>query len=141
MDKRLQIHVLENVRDTGGWCWHRDEKGMSIDKNDEAERRFANSGHTQKEYYACTAMLVESGMVVTFPQRQARFSGPDLVVPPGLPYEPRCLTVSGLQYLSVIKHPVREWTRSNWFPVLVALATIATAAAGIVVNAISRPAG
>ena len=48
MDKRLQIHVLENVRDTGGWRWHRDEEGMSIDKNDEAERRLRILGIRKK---------------------------------------------------------------------------------------------
>ena len=126
MDKRLQIHVLENVRDNGGWRWGW-EPGHNIIHNRGALERFQQSRFSREDYFACVVMMSESGKVVTY-------GHPD----DDIGYWPRCLTVEGLQYLRDIKHPVPEWLKRNWFPVVVALITTVVSVSATVVNAIAQ---
>ena len=120
MNKRLQIHVLENIRDNGQWVWG---WKTEILYNTEAHRRFEGSPFNASEYSSCTAMLVESRKVVAHNDHDF-----------GTKYSPLCLTVDGLQYLSDIKHPGREWAKQNWFAVLIASTTMVVSMIGIVVN-------
>ena len=123
MNKRLQIHVLENIRDNGQWTWGWKRE---ILYNSEAVRRFEESPFTDQAYLVCMAMLVESGKVVEHRDH-------DL----GTRYSPLCLTVDGLQYLSDVKRPVRQWLVRNWFAAVIASATIATSVFGIIVGLVN----
>ena len=124
MDRRLQIHVLENIPDNGTWTWGWQAE---IIYNRPALQRFERPGFTRKEYQACTVMLVESRKLV------ARC---DYDI--GTTHHPVCLTIDGLEYLSEIKSPRKQWAKRNCFPVTVAVATFLVAAAGIVVDVIFR---
>ena len=123
MNKRLQIHVLENIRDNGQWTWGWQRE---ILYNAEAVHRLEESPFTNQDYLACMTMLVESGKVVE--HRDHDF---------GTRYSPRCLTVDGLQYLSDVKRPVRQWLVRNWFAVVVASATIVTSVFSIIVGLVN----
>ena len=133
MHKQLQIHVLENIQNGRGWHW----SGQTIVGNDQALRKFENSGYDEEEYFACTIMLIESGKVVAFRYRQTQTNRNPLARPRS-EYEPRCLTVEGLQYLADTKHPRQEWAKRNWFAVTVAIFTFSATAAGIAVNALIK---
>ena len=81
MNKRLQIHVLENIRDNGKWTWGWQQE---IRLNPEATRRFEGSPFDDQAYLDCTAMLVESGKVVEHRGNEYETR-----------YSPLCLTVTG----------------------------------------------
>ena len=118
MDKKLQIHVLENISDHGGWQWSSD---TNIVYNKPARLRFEQSDFEAVEYFRATVMLMRSGLVV----EQHRITSTD---------NPWCLTVEGLDHLDYLKHPTRRWLQRNWFPVTVAAVTVAVSVAGIGVN-------
>ena len=122
MNKHVQIHVLENIRDHDGWTWGW-EPGPNIIGNVQALDRFEKGKFTREEYFRCVVMLSESGKIVTGHDPEA-----------GTEYLPRCLTVAGLHYLREIKHPVREWCKRNWFPMVVAGVTSLTTLGATVVN-------
>ena len=122
MNKKLQIHVLENIRDHGGWSWTGD---LLIYENQGAGLRFEQSGYSAAEYATAGIMLVASGKVVAQDMNSRLKS-------------PLCLTVDGLAYLEDLKHPNWRWIQRNWFAVIIASATIALSAAAIIVNALVR---
>ena len=124
MDKRLQIDVMENVRDNGKWTWGWQTE---ILYNEKALARFEDSGFKKEEYLTCTVMLVESGKMVAHRDDNI-----------GSTHSPLCLTIAGLEYLAELKQPQRQWFKRNWFPVTVAVATILLAVAGIVVDVADR---
>ena len=57
-----------------------------------------------------------------------------LVMKPWGPSSPSWTTVDGERELRRLKHPRWFWFTENWFPALVAFATIGAAAAGVVVD-------
>ena len=54
MDKKLQIHVLENISDHGGWEWFAE---TTIVYNEPARLRFKQSDFEAVEYFRATVML------------------------------------------------------------------------------------
>lgn len=110
MNKKLLIHVLENVRDNGEWVWTGDHL---LYENERAKLRFEQSGYTTHQYIVAGILLVKSGKMLTS-NEESRF----------LP--PLCLTLDGFEYLFELKHPVLAWFKRNWF-----VATIATATLGL----------
>ena len=62
MDRRLQIHVLRNIRDNQGWDWG---PGWVMTETGEAAIRFQQSGFTDQEYFGCGLALIASGKVVS----------------------------------------------------------------------------
>ena len=125
MNKKLQIHVLENIRDHGAWDWTGE---LLIYENQEAHLRFEKSGYSAAEYATANIMLVAGGKVV--PQdMNSRLKSP------------QCLTVDGLGYLEDLKDPKRRWLQRNWFAVTIASATIALSVAAIIVNALVQLSG
>ena len=118
MDKRLQIHVLENVYENGGWQWTGD---LLIYENPKAASSFKQSGYSPEEYVTALIMLVASGKVVA-KDRPSRLKSPE------------CLTVGGVDYLEYLKHPKWTWFKRNAFATTVALATITLSIGSIAVN-------
>ena len=49
----------------------------------------------------------------------------------------RAITPKGLKRLRQIEHPVRAWIGDNWFPFVVALATVALTTASIVTSVLT----
>ena len=126
MDEDVQIHVLENIRDHDGWAWGW-EPGPNIVRNAQAQDRFEKGQFTRDEYFRCVVMFSESGKIVTGHDPES-----------GTEYLPRCLTVAGLKYLREIKHPVREWCKRNWLPMVVAGITSLSTLATIVVDVLGQ---
>ena len=119
MDKSIQIHVLENIADHGGWQW---TTGFHVPPDAIAGRRFTDSGFDVGEYYACTRAMIASAKVVG---RTGSYPS----------HSPLCLTLEGYELLSDLrKCYVRRWFERNWFPAVVAASTILTAIASIAVN-------
>ena len=129
MDRRLQIHVLRNIRDNQGWDWG---PGWVMTETGEAAIRFQQSGFTDQEYFGCGLALIASGKVV---------SG----LNPGTGLEnkrdPRGLTIEGYEYLRKLEHPLRYWMRRNWFPVAVAASTFVASVGGIGIELWSKMSG
>lgn len=62
MNRKLQIHVLKNIRDNHGWDWG---LGWVMTDYGEAATRFRQSGFTDQEYFSRTLALIASGKVVS----------------------------------------------------------------------------
>lgn len=118
MDKNLQIHVLENILDNGGWQWTGD---LLIYENPKANERFRLSTYSPAEYVTALIMLVASGKVVA-KDRPSRLKSPE------------CLTVEGLDYLEQLKHPRWTWFKRNAFAATVAIATMILSIGSIAVS-------
>ena len=118
MHKRLQIHVLENIADNGGWQWTGD---LLIYENPKAAEYFQHSDYSPDEYATVLTMLVASGKVVA-KDRPSRLKSPE------------CLTVEGLDYLEQLKHPRRTWFKRNAFAATVAVATMTLSIGSIAVS-------
>ena len=58
MNKKLLLHVLENIDDNGGWIWSGD---LLLYENERAQLRFEQSGYSAEEYITAGIMLVEIG--------------------------------------------------------------------------------
>ena len=54
------------------------------------------------------------------------------------PYQGRGITPKGLDRLNRLKHPHRVWMKENWFALVIALITGASAIAGAVISALLR---
>lgn len=80
-----------------------------------------NDPQVQKFYQHCK-QLSEAGFVLLSDDRSS-FA------------QPVGLTYAGYLLLDEWRHPFRYWLKRNWFPALVAFATIAVSASGILFNA------
>ena len=118
MDKKIQIHALENILENGGWQWTGD---LLIYENPKAAEYFQHSDYSPDEYVTVLTMLVASGKVVA-KDRPSRLKSPE------------CLTVEGIDYLERLKHPCRAWFRRNAFATTVAVATMTLSIGSIAVS-------
>ena len=135
MKKKLQIHVLENVRDNGGWVW---AIGPAIANNEEADKRVEKAGYSISEYYNCTVSLIEDGKIVdSLPMPMLTSEGSTGPLP-RRSSNPECLTIEGYKYINRLKHPVRHWLKQNWFPATIAIATILASLASIAIEIASK---
>ena len=133
MDKKLQIDLLENIAQNGGWTW---VIGPGIATNEEADLRRRLSGYTNEDYYRCTATLIASGKILT--SERLHINQPVLQQT----NDPRGLTLDGYAYLEQLRHPLREWIKQNWFPVAVAAITAVLGAGSLAIgfiNALKQP--
>ena len=135
MKKRLQIHVLENIRDNGGWVW---AIGPAIATNEEVIKRVKESTYTVEEYYHCVVALIESGKIIDNLPRPMLTTQGETGPLPKRSYDPMCLTLDGYEYIERLRHPVRYWLKQNWFPATIAAATILTGVASAAIQIVSR---
>lgn len=126
MDKKLQIEVMENLSQNGGWLWtNRNDTLLGMDK-EAPKKRQETSRYSVQEYFRCTRMLIEDGKVIARDSTDNRGNVRK--------WDPLDLSISGHEYLQQLKHPLCAWSRKNWFAVAIAFITFATAIASIVVQ-------